>query len=189
MESKRKRGRPRKGQEALSAEQIITEALRHVRGSGDPLSLRAIARSLRVDPMAIYTYFPTREDLEIAVAVRVFASLYLPTSNEPNWRTQLQRLIVDYANLLFEHPGILMAVLRLGVKADAPAKLFCDRFDTAIAPLTLSTDRHRIVRDFIVDYVHGAVASGVLSNHGTVTVAHIEDGLAWYLDSIAASTQ
>ena len=186
MERKRTRGRPRKGQEVLSSERIVSEALGHVRVSDTPLSLRAIARNLGVDPMAIYTYFRTREDLEIAVAVCVFASLYSPELDDPDWRTQLHRLIVEYAKLLFEHPGILMAVLRLGTKADAPAALFCARFDTAVAPLALSEDRRRIARDFIVDYVHGAVVSGVLSDHGTVTVADIDAGLAFYLDSIAA---
>lgn len=68
--------RPKKNQQQTDLrEQIIATAWRQIARDGAPaLSLRAIARALRITAPAIYNYFPDRDALVTALIVEAFTS-------------------------------------------------------------------------------------------------------------------
>ncbi|WP_152524785.1 TetR/AcrR family transcriptional regulator [Novosphingobium lindaniclasticum] len=91
----------------LSVEMIVDAALHALsEQSGDPLSLGATARILGVTPMALYTYFNSRDDLIQAVAERLMSDF--PAGDE----AQLPELCIrDWAfrmrNHLLKRPQLL----------------------------------------------------------------------------------
>lgn len=96
----RKRGRPAK----LSREKIIEAAVNLL--SDVPLttfSLALLAKNLRVGVMTLYTYFPSRDDILIAVADHIYTQFETPSDND-NWREQVLSWMWATVSLFDRYP-------------------------------------------------------------------------------------
>jgi AcrR family transcriptional regulator len=90
------RGRPRR----TSRDAIIDAAVALLRANPEaPLSLNATARALNVTPMAIYTYFASKDDLQQAVTEALFREFKVKT---PKSTTPLEK-IVSWAHAMRRH--------------------------------------------------------------------------------------
>lgn len=90
------RGRPRR----TSRDAIIDAAVALLRANPEaPLSLNATARALNVTPMAIYTYFASKDDLQQAVTEALFREFKIKT---PKSTTPLEK-IVSWAHAMRRH--------------------------------------------------------------------------------------
>ncbi|GAL26068.1 transcriptional regulator TetR family [Vibrio variabilis] len=65
----KKRGRPEKGKDGLSQERIVETAKAMMKADGKIPSIRALAKELNIDAMAIYHYFNNKDSVLEAVAI------------------------------------------------------------------------------------------------------------------------
>ena len=99
------------GRTALSREQIITTAIRFIDEHGlSALSMRRLAKELRVEAMSLYRHVDGREDLLEGVVDRMVARLQLSPDGEQlgpadGWQSYLQWLAHGVRALAREHPN------------------------------------------------------------------------------------
>ncbi len=95
-------GRPAR----LSRARIVEVALELVDAEGvDALTMRALARRLEADPMAVYRHVRDKADLLGAMCDAVVADLP-PLDPAGPWRPQVARLAHDLRDRLAAHPGL-----------------------------------------------------------------------------------
>lgn len=120
--------------------------------------MRAIARRLRVDPMALYHYFRDRDALLRAAAEQAYARL--APRRARGWRARLEALAIAYTRLLRRSGELLRYVTRTAAAARGPTERFAALFHDAIAPLRLPRARARAIHDVFVDFLHGFALGG-----------------------------
>ncbi|MGF1735521.1 TetR/AcrR family transcriptional regulator [Photobacterium satsumensis] len=177
----KKRGRPSTSATTLSKERIIERANTLMANDGKIPSIRKLAASLEVDPMAIYYYFANKQALLEAVTVSLVEKIYHP---EPTgaWQQELEKLCESYLNLLAQYPGLLETLL--GMTSHGPAAVFTERFDLATAELSLSEALRNNALSMLADYLHGyALAMGCQSGD-ELTVDMMAGPLAFYMQAL-----
>lgn len=151
------RGRPRANEPKLSPDQILDTALVLLEEGGlGAFTMRALARRLGIDPMAVYHYFADKEALLGAAAERSFASLRPRMPATRDWRARLRALARAYLRVLHRSRALLLYVTEAG-RVSAP---FDGYFFAAIAPLGLSVRAQHTCRDALVDLLHGISLAG-----------------------------
>lgn len=100
-------GRKRAPRHTLSHELIVERALGVLDERGpDGLTMRALAEQLGVGPMALYTYFGSKDALLDAVRDHVLSGL--PDAQaDVDWVNQLRTLATDLYRLLVAHPALI----------------------------------------------------------------------------------
>ncbi|PLX88976.1 MAG: TetR family transcriptional regulator [Desulfuromonas sp.] len=180
----KKRGRPSK----LTREAIVLGAKEWMLEQNKKLSIRALASHLEVDPMAIYHYFDNKAALLEAITISIMQGIYTP-GNSSSWQMELTKLCHSYLSLLRDHPGLLETLLSMGGEMAGPAEVFRERFDLAIAPLSLEESRKNAALDLLVDYMHGfALALHCAKDKSKLEVSAIERPLALYLSILEVET-
>ena len=181
----KKRGRPRKGEQILSRSEILERALTLVLDRGREVGVREIARSLGVDPMALYHYFADKDALYEALVAHLVDKVYRPRRT-PDWRGELEALMMSYLQLLAGHRGVLRTILRLASRAKGPAQMFRRRFETAVASLDLSAADGFTAMSAAVDFVHGFAAALEYAEEGTLTVENARGSIRVVTSGIAS---
>ncbi|WEM44837.1 TetR/AcrR family transcriptional regulator (plasmid) [Photobacterium sp. DA100] len=148
----KKRGRPSTSAPVLSKERIIECANTLMAKDSKIPSIRKLAASLEVDPMAIYYYFTNKQALLEAVTVSLVAKIYTPKPSG-DWQHELPKLCESYLNLLAQYPGLLETLL--GMTAHGPAAVFTERFDLAVKELSLEQELRNNALSMLADYLHG----------------------------------
>lgn len=104
--------RPKQSDQHPNLEAAIKETARHQIGENGAatLSLRAIARELKITAPAIYNYFPSRDDLVTALIVEAYNSLRdaLLISQATAEESQIERILESaraYRGWALAHPG------------------------------------------------------------------------------------
>ena len=178
----KKRGRPFKTDEKLSAEAIVKSATRLIQLTGKIPSIRKVARTLDVDPMAIYHYFPNKAAILEAVTVDLMGSIYKPNGQEV-WQGELLCLCDSYLKLLKEHAGLLE--IMLSMSDVGPAQIFVSRFQAIILPLKLTDSDMQDAIDLLVDYLHGfALAMRCNDDNLTLTTDMAGGPIKFYMDAL-----
>lgn len=99
----RRTGRPPR----ISRERVIEAALELVDETGlDGLTMRALARRLGVDPMAVYRHVRDKDDLLGAVCDAILVDL-APLDPDADWRPQLQAWATDLHDRFAARPALL----------------------------------------------------------------------------------
>lgn len=94
--------RPRRSRGSLTPSEILDAAEVVAARSADPLTIRAVATELAASPMALYRYFPTKDDLVDALLDAVLQRIEWPPPSD--WRDELRALALAHSRLLAEHP-------------------------------------------------------------------------------------
>lgn len=150
-------GRPRSGDAKLGCDRILDEALALLTEKGFPaLTMRALARRLGTDPMALYHYFPDKSALLAAAADRSFASLRPREQARASVRERIHTLARSYLRTVHRSRELLLFVTESG-RASSSFDAF---FFRAIAPLRLSQRDASVCRDALADLLHGAALAG-----------------------------
>lgn len=69
-------------------------------------SIRVLAESLGVKPMAVYTHVKNKDELLTLIVDQVFASIYAPQPGE-NWESELTQAANSKRTVLLQHPWAL----------------------------------------------------------------------------------
>jgi len=80
------------------------------------LSMRALAREMRVPPMTIYNYVSSKEVLRALVVDHVLGQISIPIPEIGTWEERLHALLSDARSVFGAHPGVLS---ELGDKGSA----------------------------------------------------------------------
>lgn len=148
----KKRGRPASQTRLLSKEVIVEQAKTLMLNDGKTPSIRHLANTLSVDPMAIYHYFKNKDALLEAITVSLMSEIYQPKV-EVRWQEALTELSLSYLNLLKQYSGLLETLLSM--QSSGPAEIFVHRFKLILTPLALDDKTIDNVLCLLVDYLHG----------------------------------
>lgn len=118
-----------------TAERIRHSALRLLeKGGPQAVTMRRIARSVRITPMAIYHHFPTREALLKAVVDREFGEFLERTASQPTYASaeaQIEHALDAYTEYALARPQIFDYVFG---KPREGARRFPDDFRARLSP-------------------------------------------------------
>jgi AcrR family transcriptional regulator len=88
----------------LSRELVVTIALEVMEAGGvESFSIRGVAKELGVGPMALYTYFRSKDDLFDAVRNRLLGSLPAAPAGGP-WQDRVRTVCRNLRTLMLAHP-------------------------------------------------------------------------------------
>lgn len=150
------RGRPLAGAAKLSRDHILDTTLALLDEVGlAGFTMRALARRLGIDPMAVYHYFADKDALLGAAADRGFAELKPRLPAAGDWRARCRAVALAYFRTLRSRELLLHVT-----GAGRISKQFDAHFFAEIAPLGLSTKDQHACRDALVDLLHGAALAG-----------------------------
>lgn len=172
----KKRGRPEKGKDGLSQERIVDTAKAMMKADGKIPSIRALAKELNIDAMAIYHYFNNKDSVLEAVAISLVEGIYEPTGTT-RWQEEVSELGWSYLKLLGEYPGLLETLFKM--KSSGPADVFMSRFNEIVDAINLTKSERQNAVNLLADYLHGFAFSMQFSS------ASEEDKRAIYQGSIS----
>jgi AcrR family transcriptional regulator len=124
----------------------------------DAVTMRAVARKLRVDPMALYHYFPSREEMLAAAAARVYGALTVKLRG--TWRQRLLALAHAYLAMLCRAGELMRYLAQAPEAAEAPSAHVRMLFFEAIESLDLAGRHRNAAHDAFIDLIHGISRSG-----------------------------
>ena len=118
-EPKRSRGRPR--HDVLTRERVLTEALALLdREGADALTMRHLAATLQVSPMALYNHFSGKKDLLRSVAEQLAEQMQF-SCDHPDWRERIRFCFRGLRAGILAHPGAVRLMEGLD---EAPLAVF-----------------------------------------------------------------
>jgi len=161
---KKQVGRPAGKTRKLSRDDIVSAALHRLENEGArQLSMRALARDLHVDPMALYHYFDDRQGLLEAIVIAVFAEFEADDTSLPahvSWRSEVEALAERYWDAVAKAPEFMRMMCRGEITPVATIETFYRRLESALAELKPTVAQNRLYAHVLVDFIHGfALAS------------------------------
>ncbi|HSK01904.1 MAG TPA: helix-turn-helix domain-containing protein [Kofleriaceae bacterium] len=181
---RRRPGRP--ARQVLTRDRILEAALVLLEQDGlDGVTIRALARRLRVDPMAIYHYVEDRHALLREAAALAYTRLPARAGTAGTWQARLVSLAVAYVELLSRAGELLRYLTAREEAAVLPTRIVEARFRTATEDLALAPRDYRAAHDAFVDFVHG-FSLGVRGPLSPALRRRLRDELGILLAGIAA---
>ena len=157
----RGKGRPKAEAPLLDMDRIVDAAAQALRSGRGDFSMRGLAATLGVDPMALYHHVPSKQALLDAVVSKAFRRLDgLPKrwAHLPDRLERLYLLSEAYLRCVAPLPQLTRQLAR------GPASLAHARFAALFqAAMGVPVDEGNVlaqVRDLLVDYLHGAALAG-----------------------------
>ncbi|HTU63185.1 MAG TPA: TetR/AcrR family transcriptional regulator, partial [Polyangiales bacterium] len=72
----------------------------------EQLTIRAVAKRLKVAPMSVYTYVPGKSELLLLMLDQVFTQMTVSSPTDDSWRARVRALADDNHRLYAEHPWL-----------------------------------------------------------------------------------
>jgi TetR/AcrR family transcriptional regulator, tetracycline repressor protein len=151
----RGRGRPAR----LSSTQIVDAAVALVyQDPRTPLTIKRVAEAVESAPMALYRYFPDRDDLLHAVADRVAEDLKFDKPAGATWQEQLRAWMLFSMEHLAPYPQLLPYIASTRKPAWLPSFILLTEM---LEPLSLSDEDLALAITFIGTTIvgHATLAS------------------------------
>lgn len=105
----------------LSRDRLIAAGLALINEKGvDALTMRSLADSVGMTPMAFYNHFANKRELLAAIAEQVVGAARFE-STHPNWRERVQHCFATLRKICLQHPGLPRL---LETEGAAPASVF-----------------------------------------------------------------
>jgi AcrR family transcriptional regulator len=107
----------------LSIQSIHQTAIESISRDGlEQLSMRSLAKSLNVDPMAIYHHIPNKQDLINGVYESILNGFLETITPQVNWRDTLKNLARQFRALAAKYPRIMPGLIASSHKLQGIAK-------------------------------------------------------------------
>lgn len=130
----RGRGRPAR----FSREQIIEAAVALVYADpGTPLTIKRVSEAVGSAPMALYRYFPDRDDLLHAVADRIATDMTFRPPQGATWQDKLREWMLTSLEHLCPYPQLLPYIASTRQPAWLPSFIM---LTDLLSPLELNDD-------------------------------------------------
>ena len=151
------RGRPKSSQSRLSSDEIIATALQIIDEKGDSgLTMRALARTLEINPMSIYHHIGTRDELLSAMVAKVYAGISdCPAQLTPG--QTVQALLSNYCQRSLSHAKLTLCLISTpGLDMPELAQLG-QTLQDILTEQGLTPDKALAYVDILIDYSHGFI--------------------------------
>lgn len=157
----RRKGRPTAEAHVLDIDRIVVAAAHALESGRGDFSMRGLAATLGVDPMALYHHVPSKQALLDVVVARAFQRLdRLPKRwvHLPDRFERLYLLAEAYLRCVAPLPQLTRQLAR-GSTSLAHER-FAALFEVAMGVPVNDGSVLAQVRDLLVDYLHGAALAG-----------------------------
>lgn len=180
-------GRPPSGAKQLTHERIVDVA--EVEFQRGALSMRSVAKRLRVDPMALYRHVDSKEALVGAIARRRFSCLKTLPLARGSWRRRLIEVCARYLSVCEGSPELVQALVASSRAAEETRRDFEALVRNATVKLEPSGPIVRLVSAVLADFLHGYALAPGAGRRGLEHELHlIFDGLEARARSFARPT-
>ncbi|CAM3973585.1 TetR/AcrR family transcriptional regulator [Smaragdicoccus niigatensis] len=185
LPSNAKKTRPTR--RAFTEQEVIETALGLVdRGFGHPVSIRAVATALDVNPNAIYTYVTSRADLERAVAEHVLGDADQSAFNDESpWNDSIVKFCTGLRTTLLNHPGVAMLLMRAPMDGPAAREIGENLMRILIAA-GLDVETASRTTYAVIVHTLGSIALEVAETDGTPPLPPEEDRIAGRREALSA---
>jgi AcrR family transcriptional regulator len=158
---------------------VIRAALELLESEGfDAITMRGIAKRLKVDPMALYHYFDDRHAVVIAAAAFVYESLEVPHAT--GWRQRLRALAIAYVDMAARFGELMRYLIAHADAVPEPVQIFNTKFDEALGGLRVRAAS----RDAFVDLLHGFAMAAPRNGLTAAMRARLIDEIDVLIDGI-----
>ncbi len=157
----RRKGRPTAEAPVLDIDGIVNAAAKALESGRGDFSMRGLAATLGVDPMALYHHVPSKQALLDAVVAKAFQRLdRLPKrwAHVPDRPKRLYLLSEAYLRCVAPLPQLSRHLAR-GSASFAHLR-FAALFEAAVGVPVKEGSVLAQARDVLVDYLHGAALAG-----------------------------
>lgn len=139
----------------LTQEQIVNAAIQLLDDAGlDALTIRGLARSLDVEPAALYWHFPNKDEICRAVIAQISAQLHVDTTRRGSPREQLQQHLSAIRAHWRRHPSALELGRRFLPTVDSEVtRAGLDLLVELGVPTNNAIDRYRILTWSVMGFV------------------------------------
>lgn len=117
--------------------------------------MRGLAGKLRVDPMALYHYYPDRKSLLRAAGLTYYRSFRVDFKGLRSWTARLDRLAAAYLEFIAGSPALVRFLAGDPESGVAAAALITPYFEEAVRDLALTPARRRDLLYLYFDFLHG----------------------------------
>lgn len=99
---------PARRRSVLSREDVLATALRLIDADGvEALSMRRMGKALDRDPMRLYRFAASKDELLDGVVERVLGELKVPPADAGDWMEALRRTAHGYRDIALAHPHVV----------------------------------------------------------------------------------
>jgi AcrR family transcriptional regulator len=146
---------PKRRREPLSRERVLDAALALADKDGlEALTIRGLARSLGVEPMSIYHYAASRDEIVGAIVDHVVEQIELPPPATP-WREGIRACAISAYRVLRLHPwacNLLMAGPRVSAPRLRQIDALLERLEAADLPPQLGDLAYHAIDSHILGF-------------------------------------
>ncbi|MHB8705603.1 MAG: TetR/AcrR family transcriptional regulator [Coriobacteriia bacterium] len=97
----------------MTREEILTAALAIIDTEGlDALSMRRLARELRVEAMTLYHHVENKDAILAGVSELVISGMRIPDPIPDNWMDLIEMMLVSFREALAAHPNAMSVVVQ-----------------------------------------------------------------------------
>lgn len=173
LRSRRRVGRPARGQEPLTRARIIHAALRLVDEQGlDQLSMRRLGAELGVNPMSLYHHVAGKEALIGGLIDAVYAEMRLPPAVGMPWQARVRAWAVAYLELAQAHPNLVLRIVADATATSRAMLTISEPLYAALEQAGLAPHAVTVAADTIADLIHGAALALVNSSSAHRSAEH-----------------
>lgn len=167
----------------LNRDYIVSEAFKMIdeEGLGD-FSLRALARRMGVSPMALYTYFSSKDELVDAVFVLMRQEFDNAPVPGERWDDTIRRTTISHRAIDLRYPNIYRALSGWMPEARQNTRRIFQIFQDQGMPEDAFKLMWGTVEAFVVGFVHQEIAQNkalVEETDGSSIVAVAESDSPW----------
>jgi AcrR family transcriptional regulator len=164
--TKTQRGRPKR-EDQIQKEDILKAALQILdhKGAGS-LSLRGLAASLDITPMALYHHVADRSALLRELSDGVYATVLTDCDPDPKKaRERLEGLLISYHKAVLQHPNLTLAIFADPLAFSGEAERITEAIRDCLAASQLEASARVAWLNCLVDFTHGSSIAIAMSCH------------------------
>lgn len=159
-----KRGRPRL-EAQIQKENLLKAALEILDSSGPQgLSMRSLAASLNVTPMALYHHVKDRSALLRDISDWVYSGIVEHSSKSArNGRESIETLLTTYHEAVLRHPNLTLSIFADPEAFSLEAQRITQYLMRLLEKTKISPSERALWLDILVDYTHGSSIATAMS--------------------------
>lgn len=164
--TKAQRGRP-KLQDQIQKQDILDAALDILdRKGAAALSLRGLAASLDITPMALYHHVADRSALLRELSDWVYSGVQTDCDQNPkNARERIEGLLIAYHKAVLQHPNLTLAIFADPLAFSGEAERITQTIRDCLAASKLEASARASWLVCLVDFTHGSSIAIAMSCH------------------------
>ena len=160
MARKRGAGRPRKGSQELSRQQILATALPMIQEGGvEAISFRRLAAKLGVTPMAVKYHVGDQHEMLTALVDLAFRNTLEPVG-PTGAAERLRSILISYCDRAIENANLIRCILSDTSLMSEEIVMVTEQIRKCTRALNHG-DPQDVLLNLLVDYTHGFVFSAV----------------------------